>query len=452
MQFAHARGGLVKRFIIMITVALVAVPAAFADVKPPTAQQLEAAKKAFAEGKKLHDAGKLPEAIEKFKESYRLSKRPALLYNIAITMEEANMDDLALFYFRKYMADAPDGDQRPVVAEHIKTLEKKFGGNTPPDAGKTKPEVAPKVKAAGTYTAADFQHQVVDTAPPGKPLDVTATVPEDSGFTVTLYFRGTGEDKFTARPMKRRQKELVARIPAAKLSGTAVQYYVEAKDATGAVIAKSGKATSPNLVDLEAGASPRFYADFTDEGGDVKTPTAAETTARDDADDPLSGNKTTASKDSDGVVVQPTESGAGGRGFRDVGSSRFTYAKWGTTIGAGTMLGLSVLFYVQAGNFAKALETEATTCGAPPCAQFDDYNAGLESSGKSRQLFSRLTLGVGIGTAAIAGYFWYKELTAKKRGEMKVSNKAPAPEARASWLVAPMLDQDFVGAATATRF
>ncbi|MEJ7602254.1 MAG: hypothetical protein WKG01_30435 [Kofleriaceae bacterium] len=446
-----------KHFIISLVVALVAVPVAFADDAPPTPQQLDAAKKAFNEGKKLHEARKLPEAIEKFKESYRLSKRPALLYNIAITMQEAGMDDLALFYFRKYLLDAPpDADQRATVTEHVKTLEKKFGsGGTTPTLPRdtTKPNAGtPRVKPAGTYTSADFQHEVVDAAPPGKPLDVTASVPEDSGFTVTLFFRVAGEDKFTARPMKRRYKELVARIPAAKLSGSSVQYYVEAKDAGGAVIGKSGKATSPNLVTIEGGVSPRFYSDFTDDNA-PPVPSTVDTTAHDDADDPLNGNKSTPAPTS-GVVVQPTEAGASGKGFRDVGSSKFTYAKWGTTIGAGTMLGLSVLFHVQAGNFAKALEDEATLCGAPPCAKFDDYNAGLESSGKQRQLLSRITLGVGVTAAAVAGYLWYRDLTANKRGEMKVSGKSPAPEASASqrWLVAPMLEQDFVGAVTATRF
>ncbi|HEY5935448.1 MAG TPA: hypothetical protein VIU61_12450 [Kofleriaceae bacterium] len=450
-----------KHFIIWIAVAVVSLPAAFANEAPPTPQQLEAAKKAYADGKKLHEQGKLPEAIEKFKESYRLSKKPALLYNIAITMEEAGMDDLALFYFRKYLTDAPDGDQRANAAEHVKTLEKKFGGGNatkPPEPDKPEPDkpVASKTKPAGTYTSADFQHEAVDAAPPGKPLDVTASVPEDSGFVVTLNYRVAGEDKFTQKTMKRRYKELVARVPAAKMSGSSLQYFVEVKDTTGAVIAKSGKATSPNLVNIEAGVSPRFYPDFTDDGEakPASAPTASGSlpSSNEDDDDPLNPNKKSAPKQTAALDVQPPEVGGPGRGFRDVGSSKFTYAKWGSTIGAGTMLGLSVLFYVQAGNFAKALEEEATGCGTPPCAKYDDYNAGLEASGKNRQMLSRVTLGVGVAAAAVAGYFWYKELTAKKRGEMKVSGKAPNPEASASWLVAPMLEQDFVGAVTATRF
>ena len=39
-------------------------------------------------------------------------------------------------------------------------------------------------------------------------------MPEDSGWTVTLYYRGSGDAKFIAKVMKWRYKELVARIPA----------------------------------------------------------------------------------------------------------------------------------------------------------------------------------------------------------------------------------------------
>jgi tetratricopeptide (TPR) repeat protein len=200
----------VNRSIISLFVALAAllvVPTVtLADDPEPTPAQIAKAKKAFQEGKKLHEQKKLPEAIEKFKESYNLSKNPLLLYNIGLTMDEAGMEDLALFYYRKFLADSPaDAQQRDTVTERVKVLEKKFnpGGTTTtpdpattkPDPATTKPEPTAKktIKPAGTYTATDFQHEVVDAAPPGKPLDVTAFVPEDSGFVVTLHYRTAGE-------------------------------------------------------------------------------------------------------------------------------------------------------------------------------------------------------------------------------------------------------------------
>src|SRR5215475_9685769 len=86
-------------FCIAVACAIAAPRTSFADEAPPSPADLAAAKKAYAEGKALHDKGNLPEAVEKFKESYRLSKNPLLLYNIAFTMDEAGTKDLALFYY-----------------------------------------------------------------------------------------------------------------------------------------------------------------------------------------------------------------------------------------------------------------------------------------------------------------------------------------------------------------
>ncbi len=435
-----------------------AATTARADDAPPTPAQINQAKKAFLEGKKLHDAGKLPEAIEKFKESYKLSKNPLLLYNIGLTMEEAGMEDLALFYYRKFMKDAPeDAPQRSTVEERVKALQKKFDPNAgstgsdhatkpPPDSG----EKPVKVKPAGTYSESDFQHQLVDTAPPGKPLDVTASVPEDSGWVVTLHYRGAGEAKFTPKTMKWRYKELVGRIPAAKMAGTSVQYYIEAKDAEGNTIARSGKSTSPNQVLIEAGATPRFYPDLTDDG-DAQVSTG-DIVANDTEDDPF--NRSPKKKQ---VADQtPVEAGPPGTGFVDVGSSKFTKVKWGTTIASGSLLAFAAFSFVQATKYASSLEDDANACGAPPCRQFstpdDNYASGVQSTGKSYQTLFRVGLGLGIATGVVAGYYWYKELRAKRRGELKVSKSGKSADATSSWIVVPTIDDSTAGAAAAVRF
>ena len=250
--------------------AFVPAKTAFADDPPPTKEQLDQAKKAFGEGKALFEEGKIPEAIDKFKESYRLSKNPLLLYNIGFSLDQSGQKDKALFYYRKFLADAPkNAAQRKEVEKRVDAIEKEnleadLNGNstssTPTGGGnnattgtkppeETKPAV--KIKPAGTYSATDFQHQLIDAAPAGKPLDVTAFVPEDSGWTVTLFYRGNGDTKFFQKTMKWRYKELVGRIPAGKMGGSTIQYYVEAKDQSGAVIAKSDKSTSPNLVNID---------------------------------------------------------------------------------------------------------------------------------------------------------------------------------------------------------
>jgi len=266
----------VTRIIFAIAIAFAIIAPAAKVYADPTPAELEKAKKEFAAGKKAFDAQDFPEAASHFKASYNLSKKPALLYYVGLANESGGSDDIALFYYRKFLADAPADDaQRGDVTERVKTLEKKFGGgNTATEPVKTEPvktepvKTEPvkhepvKIKPAGTYSATDFQHQVVDSAPPKKPLDVTAFVPEDSGFVVTLYYRTAGEGKFQSKVMRWRYKELVGRIPPDKMLGESLQYYIEVKDTAGAVVTRAGKSTSPNLVTLEAGAAERYRSRF----------------------------------------------------------------------------------------------------------------------------------------------------------------------------------------------
>ena len=457
-----------NRLILALAISLAVAPAPAFSQDAPTPAQMEKAKKAFGEGKKFFEKGDFPEAIGKFKESYNLSKNPVLLYNIGFANESAGQDDIALFYYRKFLTDAPaEAAQRAEVTDRVKVLEKKFAvGPTTT----TKPEVKPPVKAEpvkikppGTYGADVFQHAVVDAAPPRKALDMTAFVPEDSGFVVTLYFRTAGEGKFTSKVMRRHYNQLIGRVPPEKMLGELLQYYVEVKDAAGAVVTRVGKSTSPNLVSLEAGASAQFFPDFSDsEPGEASAgtttttapATTGETATADDTDeDPLTGKKRTPPKKvafvgGDDSTVGP-ETPAGG-GFADVGSSKFRYVKWGATGGAAVMLGASIALYLSASNYATALEDDSAACGAPPCIKFDGTAADWESAGKRNQTLSNVTLAIGIGAAGIAGYYWYKELTAKKRGELKVSGGAASREM--SWAVTPSIGDGFTGAAAAARF
>jgi hypothetical protein len=472
---------MVIRSIFAIAIAL-AVIAPVAHAQAPTPAQIEKAKKAFGEGKKAFDAGDFPEAIQKFKESYNLSKNPKLLYNVAIANESAGQDDIALFYYRKFLTDAaPDDAQRPDAETRKKALELKFGGGgtptppaggnvtTPPAGGNTtttptEPTPPPVKKAPlvckppGSYQADAFKHEIVFTAPPKKTLDITAAVPEDACFVVTLHFRTKGESKFTAKEMKVRYNDLVGRVPPAKMIGESLQYYIEVKDSAGTVVTRSGKSTSPNLVELQAGAPERYFPDFSEEAGDVATPTTAQTQASDTEEDPLNRNKKKQIVDTEdgGGNTAVTVNETPGNGFRDVGSSKFTYTKWGSTIAAVGLVGLGVVFHISAGNQARALEDDVLECGAPPCREFDDYAKDVEAAGRRNQTLSRVSFGVGGVAVLVAGYFWYKELTAKKRGESRMTAKASPEKTSLSTLqIAPALpvgDQGFTGISAGLQF
>jgi tetratricopeptide (TPR) repeat protein len=439
---------------LALVLALIAPAPALADEPAPTPEQIEAAKKAFGEGKKLHGEGKYAEAVEKFKESYRLSKNPLLLYNIGFTMDEAKEADMALFYYRKFLKEAPpDAEQRAAVTERVKLLEELFNPTQPAaDPAKEGPKQI-VIKPPGTYSAQDFEHQVVETAPPAKPLDVTASVPEDSGFVVTLFFRTAGEGKYSSKEMKWRYKELVGRIPAPKMIGNAVQYYIEVKDTTGALITRAGKSTSPNLVNLEAGAVPRFYPDLTDEG-EVLSDT--EIRKLDDDDDPLNRNKKPPAEPTPAkpvIVDAPPPPPA--TGFRDVGSRKFQYAKWGSTGASALMVTVAALSYFAAVDYGRRLEDDSKECGRPPCRPYDTYAAGLQRSGERYQTISYVTAGIGLAAGAVAGYFWYLESRADQRAEVRrISGKAKStPTSR--WNVAPVLGDGaggLFGATAARRF
>ncbi|MBV8760197.1 MAG: hypothetical protein JO257_23090 [Deltaproteobacteria bacterium] len=454
-----------KRIIVAISFVLAAFAAtAWAE---PTKEQLEQAKAAFAEGKSLHDQGKLPEAVEKFKESYRLSQNPLLLYNIGFTLDEAGQKDNALLYYRKFLSDAPaNATQRKTVEDRVKAIEKEkldadLSGkptDTKPTDTKpveTKPEhVEPtKIKPAGTYSEKDFQHQIIDTAPPGKPLDITAFVPEDSGWTVTLAYRAAGDPTFTMKKMKWRYKELVARIPANKINGNSIQYFIEVKDQAGTKVASSGKPTSPNLVDVEASASPRFYPDWSDEGdaGTGGATTVKNTQAEDE--DPLHpGQHKQVAQNTDNVDIQPHDQPATpGTAWNDVGSSKFEKAKWISTGTAGALLAGSLTFYLLASKQADNIIADSKSCGNPPCRAYDhDFDQAWQDAGQRYTTLSNVTFVFGVGAAAVSGYLWYRQLTAKQHGELKMSNKNASPET--TWVVIPTGSPSGVGAAAAVEF
>jgi hypothetical protein len=453
---------------LAFVLALVAVRPAFAD---PTPAQLEAAKKAFVEGKALHDQGKLNDAVEKFKESYKLSKNSLLLYNIGFTLDELKNAGLALVYYRRFLSDAPkDATQRAEVTERVKVLEKEIseidldtqaGSAAAPPPETTKPTTPGKVEApsetgepkgpfkpAGTYKAEDVIHQVVAEAPPGKPLDLSASIPLDSGFSIVLYYRGANESNYTARPMHWRLRELVGRIPAAKMAGGSMSYYLEVKDQTGNVVTRSGKSTEPNLVDIEASAPPRYYQETRDEPAPT-TPTKGTD------ENPLGGNGS-------GNSEQPgTPEGPQPTGWLEVGSKKFTITKWSATGATVALFAVSIVFAAQAADQANQLKLDAgqsTQTGQPcvePCHSFDGYDANLQSVGQRDQTLSRVAFGVGVVGLGVAGYYWYRQLFGSHAAAKTEPNAPNAPQPahdELGWIIVPAAGDGFTGAAAAVRF
>ncbi len=410
----------------------------------PTADELAKGKEHFARGKKLFDKKDYKGAVKEFKESFRLTRNPLLLYNIGYTFDQLGEKALGLFYYQKYLEQAPQSDSNRQAAEgRVQVLEieieeaKVAAGETPQPSG-TKP-VEPRTRGESALTppapAVDkFQHEVIDEAPPGKPIDVSAFIPQGRKWTVVLYYRAAHEGSFTAVEMKPRYNELLGRIPAQKTVGQSVQYYIEVKDAGGKVVDRSGKQTSPHLVLLDKSAKPRYYADMGDESAQ---PIASEDVA-------ASGGGLAASD-------EPR-----GDGWMDAGSSKFNKLKWGATGAAVGLVALSTTFYLLSSKASSDLQSEAEAstdpgqCGGtvPPCRTFSDKQQSLEGKGQRFETWGNISLGVGAAAAVGAGILWYLEIRdhRKRREAHEESNDEPKLSA------SPLLGNGFVGGAAAVRF
>jgi tetratricopeptide (TPR) repeat protein len=398
---------------LLLTVAIVLVaPSAVAWADAPTAAELEAAKKAFADGNAAYKAGKFGEAFDKLRESYRLSHNAVLLYNIGFIQEQAGHEDQALFYYRKFLAEAPaNAPKRDDAKTRVDALEKEnVVAAADPDAP-VAPTAAPPPPAAPRV---EIEHQLVESAPFGLPIDITAVVPADANLTLTVFYRTSGEASFTKLAMFAHKQELVARIPAARVAGRQVQYYLEARDAAGALVTRMGRGTAPNLINLEVRAKPRYDATMNDDGTDapvaapVRQPVAA------------------------AIPVAPPPPGEG-RPFP------ITTAKWISTGVAGALLGTAIVSFTIAGIQHDKLVTDSESCGVPPCREFDvDHDQKLQALGERYDTVYKVTLIAGVVVAGVAGYFWYRDLT-KRRREDKVT-------------VTPAIGDQFAGVAAMGRF
>lgn len=441
-----------------ITVALlVAAPAHAQKASPqkgaPTADELARGKEHFARGKKLFDKKNYKGAVAEFKESFRLTRNPLLLYNIGYTFDQLGDKPLALFYYQKYLEQAPQTDNNRQAAEgRVQVLEieieeaKVAGGGEPASATRgsklrTEPEAGTRAEAEPSDSpdgpaVTKFQHAVIDEAPPGRPIDVSAVIPRGRGWTVTLHFRAAGEGSFTPVAMKPRLGELVGRIPAAKTVGASVQYFIEVKDPKGKVVDRSGRQTSPHLVLLDRSARPRYYADMGEETAE-----------------PLAGEAAVAAG---GGVAAPGDPGDGD-GWMDAGSSKFSKLKWGATGAAAGFLALSGTFYLLSSKASSDLESQARAssdpaeCGSsvPPCRSFSDSEQSLEGKGQRFETFANVSLAVGAAAAIGAGVLWYLEIRdGRKRRRAREESRGDEPNLSA----APLVGEDFVGGAAAVRF
>lgn len=386
-----------KRLVTALVLSLAALAAPIARADAPTKEQIEAAKQAFTEGDALYRAGKFEEAILKLRESYRLSQNPVLLYNIGYIEEQAGHEDRALFYYKKFLTDAPKGAPRLDEAmDRVAALEKEgVKASADPDAP-VAPTANPPPPPPPT---AKIEHQLVWAVPPGLPVDIVAAVPP-ADHVLTVSYRTAGEATFTVLPMFTRNDKQVARIPAARVLTGTVQYYLELKGPDGKLVARMGRGTAPNLIQIEANAKPVYDATMADDGTDAP-PAAPERVP---------------------LPPPPPPPGSGPKPPEPPDPGRFATIKWISTGVAGGLLGASIVSYIIAGIQHDKLVTDSKSCGVPPCRQFDqEHDQKLEDLGERYDTIYKVTLVAGVAVSGVAGYFWYRDVKARREHRSKVS-------------------------------
>ena len=111
----------------------------------------EEARALFMAGRAAYDAGRYEAALERFQESFELSGRPELLYNIGQTADRLRQDAVALQAFERFLAETPETTaNRDVAQRRVEFLRGSAaaGPRPGPDARPDPdPEPSPDVEA-----------------------------------------------------------------------------------------------------------------------------------------------------------------------------------------------------------------------------------------------------------------------------------------------------------------
>ncbi|MCC6997268.1 MAG: hypothetical protein IT370_21820 [Deltaproteobacteria bacterium] len=118
-------------FAAAITVAVATLTAAArpaaADKRGAAAEEAKrrtaAAQQAYDEGTKYYSLRDFPRAIENYKKAYELSPNPAFLYNIGQAYRLSRGYDDALFFYKSFLRNAPDADNRAEVERRIAEMQ-----------------------------------------------------------------------------------------------------------------------------------------------------------------------------------------------------------------------------------------------------------------------------------------------------------------------------------------
>jgi tetratricopeptide (TPR) repeat protein len=111
--------GIQRGLVAMVVVCAIAAPARAAS------EEDERAKAHFLAGQSYYEQASYTDALREFNEAYRISKRPALLYNIARCHEALENYADAVKMLEAYLDQAPETTDRVAVETRIANLKER---------------------------------------------------------------------------------------------------------------------------------------------------------------------------------------------------------------------------------------------------------------------------------------------------------------------------------------
>lgn len=141
------------------------------------------AKQHYKLGQDAYAAGKYDVAIRELKKAHLLKRIPAILINIAMTYRKTKDFDMSIYFYKKYLAEAPPDDkQRPKIEQDLaETMKEKEIALAPQQLEPAKPafEMAPPAgEAAKPVAEAAKPVTEAAKAAPGAVAAVAAAVPK----------------------------------------------------------------------------------------------------------------------------------------------------------------------------------------------------------------------------------------------------------------------------------
>jgi hypothetical protein len=109
--------------------ALVVVLGAVGTASPAYALDESAARQHFEKATEAFTRGRYDDAVREYLLAYRASNDSSLLFNVAQSHRLAGHYSSALQYYRMYLQNTPDAQDRKEVERQIKEMEKKLGGD-----------------------------------------------------------------------------------------------------------------------------------------------------------------------------------------------------------------------------------------------------------------------------------------------------------------------------------